>query len=96
MRCVGRGKRGAHSRTTASRRNRSGYDEEKRWALVTRKVVTLDVSHASGWLNALAAEKVRCTKETARLTKMMDDGSVAAGKKEQFRKRLNALSSFGE
>ena len=35
-------------------------------------------------------------KETARLTKMMDDGSVAAGKKEQFRKRLNALSSFGE
>ena len=35
-------------------------------------------------------------KETSRLTKMMDDGSVAVGKKEQFRKRLNALSSFGE
>jgi len=33
-------------------------------------------------------------KETARLTKMLDDGSVAAAKKAQFGKRLNALSSF--
>merc|ERR1719217_134525 len=34
------------------------------------------------------------TKETARLKKMMDDGSVAAAKKAQFGKRLNMLSSF--
>ena len=33
-------------------------------------------------------------KEIARLTKMKDDGSVAAAKKAQFSKRLNALSSF--
>lgn len=36
------------------------------------------------------------TKETARLTKMLDDGSVAAAKKAQFGRRLNALSSFAE
>merc|ERR1712196_148835 len=29
-------------------------------------------------------------KETARLTKMLDDGSVAAAKKTQFGRRLNA------
>lgn len=34
------------------------------------------------------------TKETTRLTKMLDDGSVAPAKKAQFSKRLNALSSF--
>jgi hypothetical protein len=34
------------------------------------------------------------SKEVARLTKMKDDGSVAAAKKVQFSKRLNALSSF--
>jgi endoplasmic reticulum protein 29 len=33
-------------------------------------------------------------KETARLTKMMDDGSVKPDKKEQFGRRLNVLSSF--
>ena len=33
-------------------------------------------------------------KETKRLQKMMDDGSVKADKKEQFGRRLNALSSF--
>ena len=33
-------------------------------------------------------------KEVARLTKMLDDGSVAPAKKAQFSKRLNALSSF--
>lgn len=33
-------------------------------------------------------------KEIARLTKMLDDGSVAPAKKLQFSKRLNALSSF--
>ena len=34
------------------------------------------------------------TKETARLKKMMDDGSVKAEKKAQFGRRLNMLSSF--
>jgi hypothetical protein len=34
------------------------------------------------------------SKETTRLKKMMDDGSVKAGKKDQFGRRLNALSSF--
>ena len=34
------------------------------------------------------------TKETARLKKMQDDGSVSAAKKEQFGRRLNILSSF--
>ena len=33
-------------------------------------------------------------KETARLNKMMDDGSVKPSKKEQFGRRLNMLSSF--
>merc|ERR1719198_1901542 len=34
------------------------------------------------------------TKETARLKKMMDDGSVKQEKKAQFGRRLNMLSSF--
>jgi endoplasmic reticulum protein 29 len=34
------------------------------------------------------------TKETERLQKMIDDGSVKATKKEQFGRRLNILSSF--
>eukprot|EP00325_Prymnesiales_sp_UTEX-LB-985_P035290 CAMPEP_0174719864 /NCGR_PEP_ID=MMETSP1094-20130205/32176_1 /TAXON_ID=156173 /ORGANISM="Chrysochromulina brevifilum, Strain UTEX LB 985" /LENGTH=236 /DNA_ID=CAMNT_0015920255 /DNA_START=27 /DNA_END=737 /DNA_ORIENTATION=- len=34
------------------------------------------------------------TKETERLQKMIDDGSVKAAKKEQFGRRLNILSSF--
>jgi endoplasmic reticulum protein 29 len=34
------------------------------------------------------------TKETERLQKMTDDGSVKANKKEQFGRRLNILSSF--
>ena len=33
-------------------------------------------------------------KETARLKKMIDDGSVKDAKKQQFGRRLNALSSF--
>ena len=33
-------------------------------------------------------------KETERLQKMIDDGSVKAAKKEQFGRRLNILSSF--
>jgi len=33
-------------------------------------------------------------KETARLQKMMDDGSVKPAKKEQFGRRLNVLTSF--
>lgn len=34
------------------------------------------------------------TKETERLQKMIEDGSVKAAKKEQFGRRLNILSSF--
>ena len=34
------------------------------------------------------------SKETDRLQKMIDDGSVKAVKKEQFGRRLNILSSF--
>ena len=34
------------------------------------------------------------TKETTRLKKMIDDGSVKPAKKEQFGRRLNMLSSF--
>merc|ERR1712060_952417 len=34
------------------------------------------------------------TKETTRLKRMMEDGSVKASKKEQFGRRLNVLSSF--
>jgi endoplasmic reticulum protein 29 len=42
-----------------------------------------------------AAEKSDfVAKETERLTKMIDDGSVKASKKEQFGRRLNILSSF--
>merc|ERR1712087_467513 len=34
------------------------------------------------------------TKESTRLKRMMEDGSVKASKKEQFGRRLNVLSSF--
>jgi len=42
-----------------------------------------------------AADDTFLTKETARLKKMMEDGSVKPTKKEQFGRRLNMLSSFG-
>merc|ERR1712083_512124 len=42
----------------------------------------------------LQADSGFIPKETARLKKMMDDGSVKANKKEQFGRRLNVLSSF--
>lgn len=45
-------------------------------------------------IKKIATETDFVTKETTRLTKMMDDGSVKAAKKEQFGRRLNALSSF--
>jgi len=41
-----------------------------------------------------AADADFVSKETTRLKKMMDDGSVKASKKEQFGRRLNMLSSF--
>merc|ERR1719198_117993 len=41
-----------------------------------------------------AADSKFVTKETERLKKMIDDGSVKATKKEQFGRRLNMLSSF--
>merc|ERR1712060_133948 len=42
----------------------------------------------------LQADSGFIAKETARLKKMMDDGSVKANKKEQFGRRLNVLTSF--
>lgn len=41
-----------------------------------------------------AADADFVSKETKRLQKMMEDGSVKATKKEQFGRRLNMLSSF--
>merc|ERR1719284_301972 len=45
-------------------------------------------------MTKLAASKDFVKKETDRLQKMIDDGSVKASKKEQFGRRLNILSSF--
>jgi len=42
-----------------------------------------------------AADAGFVAKETARLKKMIEDGSVKASKKDQFGRRLNMLSSFG-
>jgi len=42
----------------------------------------------------LSADAEFITKESTRLKRMMDDGSVKANKKEQFGRRLNVLSSF--
>jgi len=41
-----------------------------------------------------AADTEFVTKETTRLKRMMEDGSVKPTKKEQFGRRLNVLSSF--
>jgi endoplasmic reticulum protein 29 len=45
-------------------------------------------------MTKLTASKDFVTKETERLQKMIDDGSVKPNKKEQFGRRLNILSSF--
>jgi endoplasmic reticulum protein 29 len=45
-------------------------------------------------MTKLAASKDFVSKETERLKKMIDDGSVKPAKKEQFGRRLNILSSF--
>ena len=45
-------------------------------------------------MTKLAASSDFVKKETERLQKMIDDGSVKANKKEQFGRRLNILSSF--
>jgi len=45
-------------------------------------------------MTKLAASKDFVGKETERLQKMIDDGSVKAAKKDQFGRRLNILSSF--
>ena len=45
-------------------------------------------------MTKLAAAKDFVTKESERLQKMIDDGSVKPTKKEQFGRRLNILSSF--
>jgi len=56
-----------------------------------------DAEYAKYYLKVmtkLAASKEFVTKETERLQKMIDDGSVKAAKKDQFGRRLNILSSF--
>jgi len=45
-------------------------------------------------MGKLAEKSDFIAKETERLQKMIDDGSVKANKKEQFGRRLNILSSF--
>ena len=45
-------------------------------------------------IKKIGADADFVTKEATRLKKMMDDGSVKEGKKDQFGRRLNALSSF--
>jgi len=45
-------------------------------------------------MDKAAADGGFISKETARLQKMIDDGSVKPAKKEQFGRRLNVLSSF--
>merc|ERR1719378_1266873 len=45
-------------------------------------------------MQKLSKDKEFIAKETTRLNKMMDDGSVKANKKEQFGRRLNVLNSF--
>jgi len=45
-------------------------------------------------MTKLAGSSDFVKKETDRLQKMIDDGSVKANKKEQFGRRLNILSSF--
>merc|ERR1719221_2274153 len=45
-------------------------------------------------MQKLAKDKDYVTKETERLKKMIEDGSVKADKKEQFGRRLNVISSF--
>jgi len=45
-------------------------------------------------MTKFSSDKEFITKESSRLKKMMDDGSVKASKKEQFGRRLNVLTSF--
>ena len=45
-------------------------------------------------MTKLAEKSDFVAKETERLQKMIDDGSVTANKKTQFGRRLNILSSF--
>jgi len=45
-------------------------------------------------MQKFSADTEFVTKESTRLKRMMEDGSVKASKKEQFGRRLNVLSSF--
>ena len=61
------------------------------------KLPTADAEHGKYYVKVMtkaSADGEFVTKETARLKKMQDDGSVSAAKKEQFGRRLNILSSF--
>ena len=68
------------------------FEQAKGTAL---EVIDMDISQLSRQvMTKAAADTGFIEKETARLKKMMDDGSVKAAKKEQFGRRLNMLSSF--
>jgi hypothetical protein len=69
--------------------------DEKAETLATAKAATDEAGkYYAKVMSKASADAEFVAKETARLKKMMDDGSVAAAKKAQFSKRLNALSSF--
>ena len=61
------------------------------------KLPTADAEHGKYYVKVMTkalADAEFVAKETARLKKMIDDGSVKDAKKQQFGRRLNALSSF--
>ena len=59
------------------------------------KLPSADAEHGKYYVKVMtkaSADGEFVTKETARLKKMQDDGSVSAAKKEQFGRRLNILN----
>ena len=46
-------------------------------------------------MKKMAADDEFIGKEVKRLRKMMDDSSLSQKKRDEFSRRLNALSSFG-
>jgi len=61
------------------------------------KVADKDADSAKYYVKVMSKSSAASdfvSKETDRLQKMIDDGSVKAVKKEQFGRRLNILSSF--
>jgi len=70
----------------------------KKAEAAAKDVDTKDADSAKYYVKVMtkaSTDSAFVEKETARLKKMMEDGSVKATKKEQFGRRLNMLSSFG-